>query len=239
VGWYVHPEVPLQGQLRLCSLESPEHEAFLAMNSFVGLAIFAGQGSGATSATGPIWPAVTKSFSEVMTGLGVLAAAIYFGIRLYRGYFVQNLSLGLELRRCTADKSECLDYLDITMKLTKGDRSTTRFEDMEVRVWWPGVARCRIEKVETIRRYSFGNSKIRASAQNSREDFITIFWDEQHPDKPFLNMTPGEATTFSHLMVVPADLPCRVDVVLVGRVADSERYGQWRASATSFPFDKE
>jgi hypothetical protein len=88
--------------------------------------------SGATS----IWSGVTKSFSETMTGLGVLAAGIYFGWRLYRGYFVQNLSLDLQLKRCAADPE--LDYLDITTKVTKGDRNTTKFEDMEVRVWWPG-----------------------------------------------------------------------------------------------------
>jgi hypothetical protein len=48
-------------------------------------------------------------------------------------------------------------------------------------------------------------------------------------------MTPGETTQFSHLVVVPADLPCYVDVVLIGRVKKSELYGQRRASGISFP----
>jgi hypothetical protein len=189
-------------------------------------------GAGAKS----MWSEVTKGFSETMTGLGVLAAGSYFAWRLYRGYFVQNLSLDLQLKRCAADAE--LDYLDVTTKVTKGDRNTTRFEDMEVRVWWPGVVSPRIEKVETIRRYNFGYPDEVAKA-NDQQRFIKVFWDEQHPESPFLNMTPGETTQFSHLLVVPAGLPCYVDVVLIGRVKKSELYGQWRASGISFPISRQ
>ena len=187
----------------------------------------------ASSAAKSTWPELTKGFSESMTGLGVLAAGIYFAWRVYRGYFVQNLSLDLQLRRCAADAE--LDYLDITTKLTKGDRNTTRFEDMEVRVWWPGAIKRRIEKIETIRRYSFGEPEGQPPEKGQKKPFIKIFWDEQHPDAAFLNMTPGETTQFSHLMVVPAGLPCYVDVVLIGRLKKSELYGQWRASGISLP----
>jgi hypothetical protein len=184
----------------------------------------------------------TKSFSELMTGLGVLAAGIYFGWRLYRGYFVQNLSLDLQVTRFPKAGTHD-DYLAVQTKVTKGDRNTTTFCDMKVQLKWLENRPSRIEAVETIKRFAFGQQELENPANRNnpkildrkRKHLVKVYFDEQHPTTPFLNMTPGETTQFSHLTTVPKNDPCVVDVVLIGRVKKSDLYGQWRASAVSVP----
>jgi hypothetical protein len=161
------------------------------------------------------------------TAVGVVATGLYFALRLRLGYFIQNLTLEVDLSRSPNPVVATNDFVAAKISITKGDRNTTRLYSLELYVSWPGCKKAEYRRVATIQRLAFDYLKGPATH---------IHFGEVHSTNPLLNVTPGESIVMAEIFEVPTDVPCTVEAILIGKKkGGSKHWGQWRASAVSAP----
>jgi hypothetical protein len=180
------------------------------------------------------------------------AGAMLFLFKLVAGYFIANLSIELSQRRLSATE-EGKDYLVITVKLTKGDRSTLTLHDIrlqlfqtkDVTIWAKdGIPRNDGKQVPLAdnRRFKFSLG----GAQPTRPSLDFSVYDER---TPVLQMTPGEVTHFDAIAEVSSADTVKIELAILGRTLlmnsiaspaffENRGVGQWRASVISLPREK-
>jgi len=176
-------------------------------------------------------PGDAKALAEVTRDLGQalawLGAAVFFGYKAWSGYFVVNLSIKVEcVRRSRAAEAD--DLLQVTLVLAKGDRGSVRLHDAQIRVTPEGGA----ERIIVLDDFKRLGSVYESHGTLKRG---TVEWKAINPRIPLLNLTPGEATHFACWCPVPANAPCRVEAVVLGKRKAGMLLAQWRASCVSLP----
>ena len=194
-----------------------------------------------------------KTLALIVALWTAVAAAILFLFKLAAGYFIANLSVELAQRRQVATK-EGKDHLVITVKLSKGDRSTIALHDVrlqiisgkdeiiEVKDGIPFKDRKRIPVND--------NRRFRLSFAGEEPKRPTLDFSRYDEKVPVLQMTPGEVTHFDAIAEVPSAGTVRIEVAILGQTLlmnyITDRWwfskkigvGQWRASVISLPIDK-
>jgi hypothetical protein len=156
-----------------------------------------------------------------------LCAGGFFVYKAFSGYLISNLSLSLKCQRRHTGRGT--DYLVVTARLKKGDRGAVSLHDIRAHV------------SPTVEGESDFQSLVGINRLSSR-DVGNGIWNvlkTQSREAPLLNLPPEDETSFSQCFVVPSDLPCAVDVTVLGGWSwhRKTRY-QWRASAISLPNDE-
>ncbi|MEO7085844.1 MAG: hypothetical protein ABI442_23015 [Gemmatimonadaceae bacterium] len=167
--------------------------------------------------------------SKVAQAGAIVAGGMYFLYRLVSGFFITNLSIDLACERIPNREGD--DYLQIIIRLKKGDRGTLVMHEAQVRVT-PEKREPILLTIESAQRLSFRAQKL--PTPKGYVEKVEIIW-KRSERAPFLNLSPGEETVFSVYARVPRDILCTIEVVLVGRKPLYRATGQWRASAVVLP----
>jgi len=168
------------------------------------------------------------SLAAIETTTKVLAfagASLFFGFKVFSGFFLFNLSVALKCDRKPKPGTE-LDLLVITATLKKGDMSALALHDIRAKVSFD-------DKPQVIPFSGF----LRASYETETDATLGFerkiaSIDRPSKSSPFLNFVPGDESSFSCVTEVPRAATVRVDLVVLGkRVFIGRRIGQWRSSA--------
>jgi hypothetical protein len=171
----------------------------------------------------------------------LVAAGVYFLYRLLSGYFFVNLSLALD---CTRQRirASAEDYLVVTATLTKGDKDSLRLHDAKVSVTWPGNESPEPKALNGIDRKNHNNV-----SRDGKQKMVINNFRETNTDRPLLNMTPNEMTSFSCYFEVPHDAICTVELAVLGEKVfkpESKLWPklfspmvQWQASKVAMPIE--
>ena len=162
--------------------------------------------------------------------LAFLGAALFFGFKLFSGFFICNLSVSLKCDR-RPSKSGTNDFLTITASLKKGDMSALKLHDMQAQVSHGSTTQC--VPFHGILRTSYRTER---TGKSTCRKVATL--EKVSQTAPLLNLVPGEETSFACGVDVPAGVTVRVEVVVLGKRAYAGwKVGQWRASAVVPPSD--
>jgi hypothetical protein len=129
----------------------------------------------------------SKQLSELAQALALVAAAGFFGWKLFTGYQVCNLSLQLSLARIS--KYSGRDRLITNIKLSKGDRASLLLKRVHV-----------VVKVDG----SVVSDEVLTSPQVPDKTRM-------------IRLTPGESTQFSHICEIGTDDVCNVEISVDGK----------------------
>lgn len=177
----------------------------------------------------PRWLQTTKAGAEI---LAYLFALLYFLYRTYVGYFISNLSLQIECKRCpgvSTPDGGATDYLSITSSIKKGDNGLLKLFVAEVRVKsvngdWEET------KPLDIGRVDYDRARVIRLQRNA------LRWNQQLARKRYLQFPPGDTAQFACWFEVPAGKVYLIDVVIMGRGKwPTIVVSQWRASRVSLP----
>jgi hypothetical protein len=164
----------------------------------------------AASASDQPW---TKSFAELMQGIALVAAAIFFGWKWASGYHAFDMSLALATRRYRRARGS--DLLVVSLILTKGTRESALLQSVRLHLSTPHDSNVPMSVEITDAQLVAANRTIR--------------------------LTPGEATTFEHLLEIDPDVSVKVAAEVVATsgffdlVFDDAVKGYWRCTAISVP----
>lgn len=161
--------------------------------------------------------------------LAFLGAALFFGFKLFSGFFNCNLSVALKCDR-RPSKTGTNDYLTITVSLKKGDMSALKLHDMQAQVSHNSTTQC--IPFPGILRTSYRTERV---GKSTCRKVATL--EKVSQTAPLLNLVPGEETSFACGVEVPAGVTVRVEVVVLGKRSYGWAVGQWRASAVVPPSD--
>jgi len=177
-----------------------------------------------------------------------IAAALFFGYKIFSGYFITNLTLKLDARRIQGGKQSSDDYLAITASLVGGNNGVIRIHDMQARVVHSKNSRFlpepdRSRPVSEIAEMTQPRGKVgklvgfeRLSTDESKSPSRrTVIWGP--PQAGLLNISTGDACQFAAWTEVPSGDPCTVEVIVVGGRFFGVKNSQWRASCVSLPGD--
>lgn len=167
------------------------------------------------------------------------AAFVFFSYRVLSGYFLTDVSIGLDCERKRAPGTEDKDYLGISVTLKKGERGGISLHDASVR-----ITSCKANQ-------TFGPLPLVAIARLNRtapaQDPVgdagilraQIDWTKIPSNAPRLNMPPGDETRLAAFVEVDAGVPYMVEVVVLARTLLLRklhmRFSQWRAARVSLP----
>ncbi len=165
---------------------------------------------------------IVKNYAQVFAWVG---AAFFFGIKVFQGFFIVDLSLTLATNR-EKSSNRNLDYLVISVDMRRGSQGTFRMHDAAVIVSQEGKAMQVLE---------LGIERFESSKQDGLYSIDPANFDKEVRT---LNLAPGDSTCLTALAEVVRHEPCRVEVVIIGRKFFSPKPAQWRAAATSLPLAK-
>lgn len=154
-----------------------------------------------------------------------VSAGLFFSYKFLGGYFTTNLSISLSCLR-QPSKNTGKDYLIVEAKLSKGENGTVSLHDAQVKVDW--------ENSELINPLLGINRKSYISSKLGKIDKKSINLHQRSVSSPFINLSPGEETSFACYFEIPQEAVCTIELTILGKM---KRYaiGQWKASAISAP----
>lgn len=152
----------------------------------------------------------TKNFAELTQGIAVIAAAVFFAWKWASGYMAFDMSVGATTRRFRRPGEK--DLLVVNIALTKGDRESALLKSIKLYLSDPRDPSS-AEEVEIV------DANLKAADRAIR-------------------LTPGEATTFEHLIELPVDADVKVAAEVVATsgffdLFNIEVKGYWRCTAIS------
>lgn len=181
-------------------------------------------------------------FGNLAEIFALLSAALFFGYKVFTGYFRINLSVAVVCHRQKLDGTN-MDVLVITALLERGAEGSLRLHNAQVKITTSGRADC--FDFPGIRRSAYSDET------ENNDDFgpgggVRINWEENHSESPYICMTPKEKTELALFCEVTSGEVCRDEVAIAGRkvlsrynilrrALPSPRMAQWKASAISLP----
>jgi hypothetical protein len=183
--------------------------------------------------------AVTELIKPWVEIAAYLAALLFFTYKVYSGYFVVDMSIGLDCERKRSPGSENKDYLGIRVTLKKGERGGVELHDALVRVTscignqvfgpLPLVTIARLNRTNPTQDAAGSTGVLRSR----------IDWTQIPKDSPRLNMPPGDESKLAAFVEVDTGVPYMVEVVILARKLllrkIKTRFSQWRAAKVSLP----
>lgn len=163
------------------------------------------------------------SIETVTKILAFTGAGLFFGFKAFSGFYIFNLSVALKCDR-KPKPSTALDVLVINAVLKKGDMSAIVLHDIRAKVSYDDLP-------QMVEFSGFLRTDHETDTTLEFERNIALI-DRQSKSSPFLNLVPGEESSFSSAIEVPRAATVRVDLVVLGkRMLIGKRVGQWRSSA--------
>jgi hypothetical protein len=163
------------------------------------------------------------SWLELAQLFALLAAGLFFLIKLLQGWFIVNLSLDLQLERCSGGERGP-DLVAVNVKATKGPIGSLRLGEASVRATWLDQS--------TAPQSLFDGSRLQLLVGG--RSALSVPWVADYSRGRY-RLPPGESTTWGAVLEVPSGQPVLVEVVVTGRQARWRRLPQWRAKAASLP----
>jgi hypothetical protein len=155
--------------------------------------------------------------------LAFVGASLFFGFKVFSGFFLFNLSVALKCERKSKPTTE-VDVMVVTATLKKGDMSALVLHDIRAKVSFD-------DKAQIIPFSGFLRSSYETDTSLGFERKVALM-DRTSESSPFLNFVPGEESSFSCVTEVPRAAIVRVDLVVLGkRALIGRRVGQWRSTA--------
>ena len=172
-----------------------------------------------------MWKDWTEVPKNIAATLGFLGAAVFFFYKVATGYHIVNASISIECtRRKREDGQE--EFLAVSTTLKKGERGTVALRDGWARIKYGESEKFYFKKFIGIDRLDY----------NKKDG---EWWKSL--DNRYINLAPGEESSFSCLFLVPPNESCEVEIAVFGITVHFTRPGrkpglvQWRASAISLP----
>lgn len=159
---------------------------------------------------------------EVAKVFALVAAGLFFCVKLVSGYAKVNLSTRLKLERQRGENGK--DVLMVRVELVKGDRATLMLHDVSGRVSsgdgslelvFPGLERKSFKMRDTGRR--------------------SVAWKRSSRKTPYLQLVAGDSMEVATAVDVPRDAICEVEVRVLGCRKRRKKTGQWLATGVSVP----
>ena len=179
------------------------------------------------------------TLSSIETALkisAIIAAACFFGWKLFTGWLIINLRVAISTDRAPADSplptGEEADYLAVTINLEKRSTDTLWLRDISFRVTtqWPhSVAPAADGAGTQIQRLG---EVFELAVINERVD-----WNTTNVEGKRLTLSPEEALQFARVFLIPRSQPAFVEAAVHGNRTFWTGF-QWRASAVSLPRTK-
>lgn len=164
-----------------------------------------------------------KYLSDFLQAFGLLAAGLFFAYKLFTGWLIINLSVGIQTAR--QPHPDGYDLLVATVALDKGTTDT---------LWLTSVT-CRVKPLGTPLPGSVPGSQQLLGKERYRVKKGRIDWNKADPTKG-LTLSPGEKTSFAALFFVTPGCVYEVEAVVLGtRPLWAGTTGQWRAVAVVLP----
>jgi hypothetical protein len=148
-----------------------------------------------------------------MQGIALIAAALFFGWKWASGYHAFDMSLAVTTRRFRRARGK--DLLIVSLTLTKGTRESALLQSIKLHLSRP------------------------------HEPNVSTSMDIADPQliaaKRMIRLTPGEATTFEHLLEIEPDDSVKIAAEVVATsgffdlVSDDAVKGYWRCTVISVP----
>jgi hypothetical protein len=200
-----------------------------------------------------------KSMAINVAVLTAAGAGILFLFKFLAGYFIGNLSIELSKDRLAAKEGK--DHLVITVKLSKGDRSTIALHDVHLQIFSGADETNRVDDGIPLKGgrglFVTNNRRVKMSFVGEEPARPALDFSGYDERTPVLRMTPGEVTQFDAIAEVPAAETVRIELAILGQTLlmryitgswplskigrwlfKSRGVGQWRASVISLPLDK-
>lgn len=160
-----------------------------------------------------------KSF----TILAIIAAAGFFGWKIFAGWLIINLEIDIQLERQPKDSTE--DWLSILLLLKKGPTDGLWLKDIVVRIY--DNKKHLLQEIKDIQEY---NSV--AITKNKLD------WNKAPKNKTKYTIAPNEVFRFGIIREIKADSPIIVEGAVYGKRPFWRKGFQWRASVASLPVNK-
>jgi hypothetical protein len=168
---------------------------------------------------------ISETVKAIVESIAFGCAGGFFIWKIYSGYQVVNLSLGLKCQR-TARNADT-DFLVVSATLTKGERGSLEVHDAQARFTIG-------DQVQTVPFVSFERSSYTTELLPAGKRHV-IDWSKRSKSSPFLRLTPGESSCFSCHVELPKQQMCFIEVAVLGKQAGRDWVGQWKATYVSVP----
>jgi len=165
-----------------------------------------------------------KTWTEI---IAFGAAAFFFILKLFYGYFMVNASILATGERSKA--TEKTDYLSTAVTIKKGDHGSLMIHDIRGYFSWDGGS----QEVEFV-----GTERLSYKTTYENITRHRIRFGKTSQAKPLLRLTTNEEATFSGMAEVASNKPCTVEIVMIGKRHYGFKVGQWRTSIIVLPLDK-
>jgi len=184
--------------------------------------------------------AAMKRIGDYLQALALLAAGLFFVYKLYTGWLIINLSVGISTTRHPLDKTKNKELLIVSLSLDKGTNDTLWLTKIEYKVELLGTGGAPAPPFEPLPLpiWSAGSGEEVMPEPHQRyqaQEAGLADWSVS-PDRG-ITLAPGEKYAYAKAFVVPSGWVCQVEVVVLGkRPLFGERgLGQWRAVAIAPP----
>jgi hypothetical protein len=174
------------------------------------------------------WVDSAKVWVEI---LAYFFAFLFFLFKVVSGYFVANLSVGIECSRQSDPADKMTDLLTVTLTLSKGDLGSVQIHDIQVRNNGSPIKEMESLYKELWRLPDERNEKAGKPTE--------VIWDDDYRKKrsPFITLGPGEQTQLASYCKVRSNQVCEIRAIIAGRAVwrPWTPSCQWRVSAVCLP----
>ncbi|WP_153012966.1 hypothetical protein [Pseudacidovorax intermedius] len=177
----------------------------------------------------PFWFIVAKEIigvaKDLATLLAACAALIYFGYKVFAGWLLLNLTVGLKHERQSSLGED--DHLVVDVSLAKGKVDSARVLDAELRLTAVGRT-----DIAPLFRVLGSTGRLRYPAGER------VKWEEPDTENPTLTLSTEETLNLSEHFRIKPGVVYRIEIVVKGdRFRDRllPSLSQWRAAAISLP----
>ncbi|MBL7763895.1 MAG: hypothetical protein JNL23_10760 [Chitinophagaceae bacterium] len=160
---------------------------------------------------------------KLFTTLAIIAAAGFFGWKIFAGWLIINLELDIQPVRQTKNETE--DWLSILLILKKGPTDGLWLKDVVVRIY--DSNKQLLEEIKDIQEY------YNVAITNNKLD-----WSKQPKNKRKYTIAPNEIFRYGIVREIKAGSPVIIEGAVYGKRPFWQKGFQWRASVISLPVSK-
>jgi hypothetical protein len=173
---------------------------------------------------------IVEKFETFAKLFAEIAAGLFFLWKLLTGWLIINLSVSVEASRqrdsnVQPSSSEIRDFLNIKLKLSKGNTDTLMLREVELRLW-----ECENGKPSSLlSTIPIGEIEKLPLPGAGRQQ------TGNHGNAQKLTLSPGESVEYGRTAIVPADRIILVEAIVTGYRTFWQPGFEWRCSTSSSP----
>ena len=166
---------------------------------------------------------INITLTDAIAIISTIGASLFFFYKIMSGALAVNMSVKVKAKRQANDK--ITDYLVIEVKLEKGEFGSLLLYDIGAKV----------AALNSESKYISFVGIERQSWEKSKIVWDTVKDGKGYTSNPNIRITPTEKLSFSVITTTPNDLPCSIEVIILGKRDFSPFVSQWKSSAVSLP----